>query len=118
MTTKEIIALMEKAIAVTFAIVPGLQPLAPVAAAIPTVVDSVETVVGKGSGDIKKQAVATGAKTALAALDLASTGGQKNTVDRYVPIVDRLIDDVVDVFNTAGAFGNNGDPTGVSPRQG
>ncbi|HEX8949626.1 MAG TPA: hypothetical protein VF790_11725 [Dissulfurispiraceae bacterium] len=114
MTTKDIIALLEKAIMISFAAVPALQPFAPAAAAIPTLVDSVQTVVGKGNGQIKKAAVSTGVKTALAVVDSVSTGGQKDTIDKFMPVANNLIDDVVEVFNQAGVWGKS-DPTGVSP---
>lgn len=83
---------------------------------LPSAIRIVEDIAGttKGNGAVKKAAVTDIAKTAVYAVATTSTGGQAHTWETLAPSVSTAIDALVDVANTAGAFGDTSDPTGMS----
>jgi len=59
---------------------------------LPALIQGVETIFGKGTGAIKKQAVTDMATVALTAATALSTGGQKNTLTQIGPAIGPVID--------------------------
>lgn len=67
---------------------------------LPLLMHGVEVMVSeKGSGEKKKEIVMDTAKTILVGWESMSKGGQKETADKYAPIISDLIDAAVpDLF--------------------
>lgn len=81
------------------AAIPGINiPTAAVigAAALPELIQEAQDIFGEGTGPIKKAYVmGQAAKNILTTTQAMSTGGQKETLDKIMPVIDPLIDNMV-----------------------
>ncbi len=75
-------------------------PLALALTGLPTLINEAEEIFGPGTGTVKKTYVVGQAlKNVVQGIGTASTGGQKETIEEWKPVIEKAIDDLVTAAN-------------------